>query len=72
VVKGHSRLSAMSLFDKSAYEFLLNYNRHSVSILYDFGDIATYLSIVADIHLSHPHLVPQLTPLEFHEDISIN
>ena len=53
VVRGHSRSSAMSPFDRAHRDFLYNFNRNHASILYRFRDIASYLSKVADFD---PHL----------------
>ena len=58
VVRGHSRSTAMSPFDKSAYDFLFDFNRNYVSILYRFRDIVVYLSKVADFDPPHLHSVP--------------
>jgi len=46
MVRGHSRSTAMSLFD---------FNRKHESILYRFRDIASYLSKVADFDPPHLH-----------------
>ena len=40
----------------SAYDFLFNFNRNYVSILYRFRDIAGLLSKVADFDTPHLHL----------------
>ena len=40
-------------------DFLFDFNRNYVSILYRFQDIAGYLSKVADFDPSHLHLMPQ-------------
>jgi len=42
----------------SAYNFLFDFNRNHVSILYRFRDIAGYLSKVADFDPPYLHLVP--------------
>jgi len=42
----------------SAYDFLFDFNRNYVSILYRFRDIAGYLSKVADFDPPHLHLAP--------------
>ena len=47
IVRGHSRSSAMSPFDRA-----------HASILYRFRDIAGYLSKVADFDPPHLHLAP--------------
>ena len=59
VVRGHSRSTAMSLFDRAhAYDFLFDFNRKYVFILYRFRDIAGYLSKVADFDPPHLHSAP--------------
>jgi len=58
VIRGHSRSSAMSSFDR-VHATSINFNRNYVSILYCFQDIASYLSQVADIHFLQLHLAPQ-------------
>ena len=57
VVREHSRSSAMSSFE-SAYDFLFDFNRNCVSILYRFRDIAGYWSKVADFDPPHLHSAP--------------
>jgi len=42
----------------SAYDFLFDFNRTYVSILYRFRDIAGYLSKVADFDPPHLRLAP--------------
>jgi len=42
----------------SAYEFLFDFNRKYVSILYRFRDKAGYSSKVADFDPPHPHSAP--------------
>jgi len=60
-VRGHSRSSAMSPFDRS--HTTSYFNRNHASILYRFRDIAGYLSKVADFDPPHMHLVPRrVTP----------
>ena len=56
---------------QSAYDFLFDFNRNYVSILYRFRDIAGYLSKVADFDPPHLHLVlPQgVTLVEFRGDL---
>ena len=49
----------MSPFDMSAYDFLFDFNRNYVSILYRFRDIAGYLSKVADFDPPHLRLAPE-------------
>ena len=56
VVRGHSRSWAMS-----AYDFLFDFNRNYVSILYRFRDIAGYLSKVADFDPPHLHITSVFT-----------
>ena len=70
VIRGHSRSSAMSSFDR-VHATSINFNRNYVSILYCFQDIASYLSQVADIHFPQLHLAPHLgvTPFKFHQDV---
>jgi len=52
-------------------DFLFNFNRNYVSILYRFRDIADYLSKVVDFDPPHLHLVPPqgVTPVEFRGDL---
>ena len=48
LVRGHSRSSAMSPFDRACtYDFLVYINRNYVSVFYCFQVIASYLSKVA-------------------------
>ena len=49
------------------YDFLFDFNRNYVSILYHFRDIAGYLSKVADFDPPHLRLAPSegVTPVEF-------
>jgi len=42
----------------SAYDFLFDFNRNYVSILYRFQDVAEYLSKVADFDPPHLHSAP--------------
>ena len=42
----------------SAYDFLFDFNRNYVSILYRFRDIAGYWSKVADFDPPHLHSTP--------------
>ena len=60
VVRGHSRSSAMSPFDRA-----------HASILYRFRDIASYFSKVADFDPPHLHSAPPqaVTPVEFRGDL---
>jgi len=44
---------------QSAYDFLFDFSRNYVSVLYRFRDIAGYLSKVADFDPPHLHLVPR-------------
>ena len=55
----------------STYDFLFDFNRNHVSILYRFRDIAGYLSKVADFDPSHLHLAPPqgVIPVEFRGDL---
>jgi len=55
----------------SSYDFLFNFNRNYVAILYRFRDIASYLSKVADFNLPHLHLAFLLgvISVEFPEDL---
>jgi len=58
VVRGHSRSTAMSPFDRAhttSYSTLIETMCLS---FYRFRDIADYLSKVADFDLPHLHLVP--------------
>jgi len=41
--RGHTRSSETSPFDKSAYDFLFDFNRNYASILYRFRLIARFL-----------------------------
>jgi len=52
-------------------DFLFNFNRNYVSILYHFRDIAGYLSKVADIDPPHLYLAPPqgVIPVEFRGDL---
>ena len=45
---------------QSIYDFLFDFNRNYVSILYRFRVTVSYLSKVADFNLLHLHLVPHL------------
>jgi len=47
-IRGHSRSSAMSPFYRAHIDFLFDFNRNHVSILYSFRDIAGYMSKFAD------------------------
>jgi len=71
VVRGHSRSTAMSPFDRAHKDFLFDFNRNYVSIFYRFRDIAGYLSKVADFDPPHLHLAPPkgVTPVEFRRDL---
>jgi len=55
----------------SAYDFLFDFNRNFVSILYRFRDIAGYWSKVAEPILTHPTCIrrPRQTPVEFRGDL---
>ena len=55
----------------STYDFLFDFNRNYVSILYRFRDIAGYLSKVADFDPPHLHLAPPygVTLVEFRGDL---
>jgi len=57
-VMGHPRLLAMSPFDRA--HTLIKFNRNYASVLYRFCDIASYLSKVTYINLSHLYFVPPL------------
>jgi len=60
VVRGLSRSSAMSPFDRAhTTSFLFDFNRNYVSILYRFRDIAGYLSKFADFDPPHLHSAPR-------------
>ena len=68
VVRGHSRSTAMSPFDRAhttSYSTLIE--RNHASILYRFRDIAGYLSKVADFDPPHLYLAPPqgVIPVEF-------
>ena len=70
VVRGHSRSSAMSPFDRAhttSYSTLIE----SMCILYRFRDKAGYSSKVADFDPPHLHLAPSqgVTPVEFRGDL---
>ena len=54
VVRGHSRSTAMSPFDRA---HMTSYSTYA-SILYRFRDIASYLSKVADFDQPHLYLAP--------------
>jgi len=81
VVRGHSRSSAMSPFDKAhtRYDFLINFNINTthttvlnyVSIFYCSRVMVSYLLKVANFNLAHLQLVPPLgvTPFEFYHDL---
>ena len=55
----------------SAYDFLFDFNRNYVSILYRFPDKASYLSKVADFDPPHLHSAPPqgVMPVEFRGDL---
>ena len=71
-LRGHSRSSAMSPFDR-AHDFIFDFNRNHASILYRFGDIASYmyLSKVADFNPPCLQLTSPLgvTLVEFRGDL---
>ena len=74
VVRGHSRSTAMSPFDRAhmtSYSTLIF--RNYVSIFYRFRDIAGYLLKVDDFDPPHLHLAPPygVTPVEFRGDLCI-
>ena len=71
VVRGHSRSTAMSPFDRAHTTSYSIFNRNYVSIFYRFRDIAGYLSTVADFDPPHLHLAPPegVTPVEFRRDL---
>ena len=56
---------------QSAYDFLFDFNRNYMSILYRFRDIACYFSKVADFDPRHLHqaLSQGMTPIEFRGDL---
>ena len=56
---------------QSAYDFLFDFNRNCVSILYRILDIADYLSKVTDFDPPHPHSAPSygVTPVVFRGDL---
>ena len=59
VVRGHSKKVIGNVtIRKSAYDFLFDFNRNYVSILYSFRDIAGYWSKVADFDPPHLHSAP--------------
>ena len=58
-VKGHSRSSAMSPFDRAHTTSYSTFNRNHASILYRFPDIESDLSKVADFDPPHLHLASQ-------------
>ena len=60
VVWGHSRSSAMSLFDRAHTTSYSTFNRNHASILCRFRDIAGYLWKVADFDPPHLYLAPPL------------
>ena len=71
VVRGHSRSTAMSSFDRAhttSYSTLIETMCH---IFYRFRDIASYLSKVVDFDPPHLHLAPPqgVTPVEFRGDL---
>ena len=55
----------------SAYDFLFNFKRNYVSILYHMRNLERYLSKVADFNVPHLHLAPPLgmIPIEFYQDL---
>ena len=55
---GLSRSSAMSPLDRAHTTSYSTFFRNHASILYRFGDIAGYLSDVADFDPPHLHLAP--------------
>ena len=57
-VRGHSRSSAMSPFDRAHTTSYSTFYRNHASILCRFRDIAGYLWKVADCDPPHLHLVP--------------
>ena len=63
MVRGHPRSSASATGESV-------FNRNYASILYRFGDTASYLSKFADFTLPHLHLEAPLgvTPFEFRKD----
>ena len=71
-VRGHSRSTAMSPFDRAHMtDFLFDINRNHASILYRYRDIASYLSKVADFDPPHLYLAPPkgVIPVEFRGDL---
>ena len=71
VVRGHSRSTAMSPFDRAhttSYSTLIETMRLSCTV---FDIIASYLSKVADFDLPHLYLAPPqgVIPLEFRGDL---
>jgi len=71
VVRGHSRSTAMSPFDRAhmtSYSTLIETMRLSCTV---FRDIASYLSKVADFDPPHLYLAPlqEVTPVEFCGDL---
>ena len=69
--QGALKVMGNATIRQSAYDFLFDFNRNYVSILYRFRDIAGYLSKVADFDPPHLHLVPPqgVTPVEFRGDL---
>jgi len=72
VVRGHSRSTAMSPFDRAHTTLYSTLTETMyVSILYRFRDIAGYLSKVADIDPPHLYLAPPqgVIPVKFRGDL---
>ena len=74
-VQGSLRAISDVIIRSSTYDFLLKLLDTTtcvyVSILYPLRDIASYLSKVADFHISQPYLAPRfgVTLVDFHQDI---
>jgi len=58
VVIGALKVMGNATIRYSAYDFLFDFNRNYVSILYRFRDRAGYLSKVADFDPPNLHLAP--------------
>jgi len=71
VVAARGHAPAPKALLQSAYDFLLDFNRNYVSILYRFRDIAGYWSKVADFDPPHQHSAPSygVTPVEYRGDL---
>jgi len=71
VVRGHSRPTVMSPFDRAHTTFYSTLIETMCLSFYRFRDIAGYLSKVADFDPPHLHSAPSygVTPVEFRGDL---